>query len=404
MTQSLIALALVVALWALVAKGLERWRLTAPIVMVIAGVAIGFSTAKSFDVTLNTVVAQRVAEIILAVLLFVDATDVKGGLLGSDRGSASRLLFVALPLSLAAATGLGLWLLPGLGYAVLIVIACVVVPIDFASAPSILRDPRIPAPVRNLLNVEGGYNDGIVSPAFIAAVALVVGESRSHTVLETLADAFLHAVIAVVVGLAVGTVLAFASNATEHRGLMTEQSMRLLFVAAPVLSYGVSVGVEGNGFVSAFVCGIAMRSLRRSDRVAEHLELVDDVGFLLALSMWFVFGAATVFALADGVSWKAVLFCVLAITVVRIVPVCVSLWRSRWSWRDRLAIGYLGPRGTTSIVFGLLAFNLIDGAAEGAILDTMVVLVLGSLLLHGAGSSAALRLYARRPVTAADSP
>jgi NhaP-type Na+/H+ or K+/H+ antiporter len=67
---------------------------------------------------------------------------------------------------------LGLWLLPGISLATVIVIACIVVPIDFAAAPSTMRDGQIPGRVSDLLNAEAGYGDGIISPIFVFALAV----------------------------------------------------------------------------------------------------------------------------------------------------------------------------------------------------------------------------------------
>jgi sodium/hydrogen antiporter len=285
--------------------------------------------------------------------------------------------------------------LPGLDWAVLLVIACVVMPIDFAPAASILRDDRIPERVRNLLNVEGGYNDGIVSPLFIFALVLAGDQSHAATPLDALSSAVPQAIKAIVVGLCVGAVLAAAANFAERRDLMTEQSKRLVLVTAPLLSYGLSVEVHGNGFVSAFVCGIAVNAWRRSQTTGRDLELVDDVGFLLTAAMWFVFGGVVVVALMTGVPLGVVVFCVLALTLLRVVPILLALVSSTFSLRERLLIGSLGPRGTTSIVFGLLAFNVLAGdAAEQAILVTVVV-VLGSVVIHGVGAPAAARAFAR---------
>jgi sodium/hydrogen antiporter len=393
---SLIAVSGVLAGWSLLARRLEQWRVTAPMMLVVAGIAVGFTTQDALAATLDTEIAERIAEVILAVLLFVDASDVRGGLLGYDRRSAMRVLFVALPLSLAVAVLLGAWLLPGLDWAVLLVIACVVMPIDFAPAASILRDERVPERIRNLLNVEGGYNDGIVSPLFIFALVLAGDQSHAATPFGALSSAVPQAIKAIVVGLCVGVALNTAANLTEQRGLMTEQSKRLILVTAPLLSYGLSVGIHGNGFVSAFVCGIAVNYLRRSPTFRRDLELVDDVGVLLTAAMWFVLGAVTVLALTSGVSVGVVVFCLLALTLIRILPIVAALIGSPFSWHERLLIGWLGPRGTTSIVFGLLAFNVLAGnAAEHAILVTVVV-VLGSVVIHGVGAPAAAHAYARR--------
>jgi sodium/hydrogen antiporter len=392
---SLVAVSVVVVAWALLARRLERWRVTAPMLLVLAGAVVGLTTQDTLATTLNSDTAEHAAEIVLAVLLFVDATDVRGGLFGAQPRAAMRMLFIAMPLSLGASVLLGLWLLPGLSWAVLVVIACVVVPIDFAPASGILRDARIPERVRTLLNIEAGYNDGIVSPIFIFVLVLAVADNRIDTPLQALGAAVPQAIKAILVGVAVGAVLALGVNAAERRSWTTAQSRRLMLVTAPLLSFGASVGIGGNGFVSAFVCGIAFNALRRSESVRAELELVDDVGFLLAVGMWFVFGATAVVALASGVSLGMVVFCLLALTVVRILPTLLALVGSRFEWRERLLVGWLGPRGTTSIVFGLLAFNELAGTDERDVLSVMVVAVLASVVLHGAGAPAAAIAYSR---------
>ena len=395
MLLSLIAVSGVVAGWSLLARRLEQWRITAPIFLVLAGVAASFTIERGLADALDGHVAERVAELILAVLLFVDATDVRGGLFGKEPRSAIRVLFIALPLSLAGAVLLGAWLLPGWDWAMLLVIACVVMPVDFAPAASILRDARIPTRVRDLLNVEGGYNDGIVSPLFIFALVLAGDTSNAVTPWDALSSAVPQAIKGIVVGVCVGAVLAAAANAAGRRGFMTGQSRRLILVAAPFLSYGLSVGIDGNGFVSAFVCGIAIKYLWHTPDIHDDLELIDDIGFLLTAAMWFVIGAVAVLALSS-VPWRVLVFCLLALTLVRMVPVAVALLGSTFSWHDRLLVGWLGPRGTTSIVFGLLAFNALDGdAAQSDTLTMVVVVVLGSVVLHGLGAPAAAHAYAR---------
>jgi NhaP-type Na+/H+ or K+/H+ antiporter len=97
---SLIAVSVVLAGWALSARRLERWRITSPLFLVVAGAAVEYTTHGSLADTLNSEIAEHIAEIILAVLLFVDATAVRGGLFGGQPRSTMRLLFIALPLSL----------------------------------------------------------------------------------------------------------------------------------------------------------------------------------------------------------------------------------------------------------------------------------------------------------------
>ncbi|MGV0851905.1 cation:proton antiporter domain-containing protein [Mycolicibacterium phlei] len=81
--------------------------------------------------------------------------------------------------------------------------------------------------------------------------------------------------------------------------------------------------------------------------------------------------------------------------MVRLVPVLLALLGSSLPWAERLLVGWLGPRGTSSIVFGLLAFNELAGRDEADVLMVMVIVVLGSVVLHGATAPAAARAFGR---------
>ncbi|WP_431238708.1 cation:proton antiporter [Mycolicibacterium aichiense] len=408
MVQSLIALSVVLAVWALLARPMQRGRITAPILLVVVGAGIEYGTYHAVADTLNSQVAQHLAELILAVLVFVDATDVRGGLLGRDPRSALRLLGVALPLSIGLAFVLGWLLLPGVTWPVLLVLACIVVPTDFAPASRILRDARIPERVRDLLNVEAGYKDGIIAPVLVFALALASGPDDEEPPMDALAEALPEIGIALLVGPAVGWLLGRLANAADGRNLMTEQSKRIIYVAAPLLSYSLSVGLGGNGFVSAFLCGMALNYVRKVRRAGaerpgdfaedkrRELELIDDVAVLLTAFMWFVVAGIGVIALmSGGVTWGIVGYTVVAVTVVRLIPVMFALLGSRMDWRERLLVGWLGPRGTTSIVFGLLAFNVLEGGIEKQVLLIMVLVVLSSVVVHGLSAGGVAHAFAR---------
>lgn len=399
MVATMLSIAVALIAWALLAAKLDAWRISPPMVAVAVGVIVGLTVRESIGETLDTEVMLHAAEIVLAVLLFVDATEVRGGLLGRNPNATLRLLLLALPLSLAAAVGVGLWLLPGFGWAVLLVVACVVMPIDFAPAAAVLRDRRIPVRVRNILNVESGYNDGIVSPIIIFALILAGDLTQDQTPLSALGTAGPAALKAILVGAGLGAALAFLVNRADSARLMTAQAKRVILVAAPLGSFALSSGLGGNGFVAAFVCGLVFRRVRREEAHLRELELIDDVGFLLTMMMWFVFGTVVVYTLWLGVPWRIWVFCALVLTVLRFVPVVLSLIGTRLTWVEDALIGWLGPRGTTSIVFGLLAFNKLQrGNAELAI-TAMVITVLGSVVIHGIGAPLAVRGYRRRIAT-----
>jgi NhaP-type Na+/H+ or K+/H+ antiporter len=416
MNSLLLAAAFAMVVRSMAANRLDRWNLGAPILMVLAGVAVGLLNANSIAESLNTETSQHAAEIILAVLLFVDATEVRAGRLwGAYPGLVARVLLVAMPISLAVAALLGWLLFPSLPWAALLLIACVTVPTDFAPAERVVRDPALSARVRSTLNLESGYNDGIVSPLFLFALILAGSTSEQRTPLGALATVLPFAIKAVVAGVVIGVLLGWLMDRAHQAGWVTAQSGRVAVLLAPLLTYTATVAIDGNGFVASFVCGIAFRYVHRllkaarvragradraefrSDALNSDLHLLEDVTGLLTMTMWFVVGIAAVLTFSLDVSWQVVVFCVAVLTVVRVVPVLFAFTGSRLSGRERLLVGALGPRGTTTIVFGLLAFNrLPDGPAAETILTITVLCVLGSVVLHGMGARPMADLLARK--------
>ncbi|MBA5847388.1 cation:proton antiporter [Gordonia amicalis] len=397
MTSALIAILVIVG-WSFVAGGLSRVRISGALLMVITGMVIGLTTSNPIGYALDTDDAEPAVELILALLLFVDAIEVRGGYFAGERRTSFRLLLIAMPLSIAPATLLGLALLPTMSVGVALAIACVVIPMDLTPVSSLVRDQRIPSRVRHLLNIESGYNDGIIAPVFIFALTLAGDHKHASSPADALEQAVPSALWAALAGSVIGFVAARLTNISARRGLATEQSIRISLVLIPILAYGCSVQLGGNGFVAAFICGIAYKAAREDGPGDEQLRLVDDVSGLAALTMWFVFGCAAVLVFELGFVWQLVVLGIAALTVLRIVPVYLALLRTDLGRRDRLLVGVLGPRGTASIVFGQLAFNELDGLVADQTLYAMTVTVLASVLFHGFGAALiAHRLGRRNP-------
>jgi NhaP-type Na+/H+ or K+/H+ antiporter len=313
---------------------------------------------------------------------------------------------------------LGWWLFPSLPWPVLLLLAGVVVPIDFAPAERVVRDRGLPSRVRSVLNVESGYNDGIISPLFLFALILAGDHTQERTPLSALATVLPFALKALVAGLVFGAALAVLLTAAHRSGWLTEQSGRIVVLLVPLLTYTATVAVDGNGFVASFVCGITFRyvhrrakarqirnapqgrDLLRGGALDEDFRLLEDFTTLLTMTLWFVVGITAVVAFSDGLPWQVALFSIAALTAIRMVPVHLSLTGSALSQRERLQIGALGPRGTTSIVFGLLAFNrLPEGPAADTILLVTVTVVLSSVVLHGIGAGPTVKwLTPAKPV------
>ena len=99
--------------------------------------------------------------------------------------------------------------------------------------------------------------------------------------------------------------------------------IKFAVLAVVVLVYAGALAVHANGFVAAFVAGLAFGSL--ADEAEEaSLGLTEDLGQVLSLVVWFLFGAALVVPAVQAAVWGDVVFAVVALTVVRMVPVAAA--------------------------------------------------------------------------------
>ena len=391
---ALVVILLLLLGWALIAGRLARYSVTAPLALLVAGVALTAGQDPVFVFDIEFEAAERIVEVIVAILLFTDATEVPGGVLGREPRLTLRLLLIALPLSLVAGWLVGVVLFPGLSLWLVAVLATIVMSVDLTPAVSFVRDHRIPERLRQVLNAESGLNDGIVAPTFLFCLAAATAAGS-----EAQADAAIDAVpslgVAFLVGAFVGAVAARVLNRALQAGWTQASALRLGVLTLPLLAYAGAVALGGNGFIAAFVAGVFFEPEARR-LSADALHLVEDVGALLSLALWFLFGAVLNDVVERGsITWQIVLYAALALTAARMLPVAASLIGTDLVRRDRLFLGWARPRGIGSVVFGLLAYIELSGPDAEVVLAVMVVTVAASIVVHGLSTGLVTRRYGR---------
>jgi NhaP-type Na+/H+ or K+/H+ antiporter len=257
---------------------------------------------------------------------------------------------------------------------------------DSAICSAVINDRRVPANLRNSLTVESGFNDGLASPFVVLFLSAAVAET-DHV---GLGHAFGHAVKEVVIGIAVGVALGWLASIAlaeaRQRDWTWEPAERIGILALALLSYSVAVAAHGGGFVAAFVTALTAGAV--GSGLPQHtLRFAHDTGQLLSAAVWFTFGVLARQTFADGVSWSIVGYAVLVLTVARMVPVALAMLGSRLPFRQVLLLGWLGPRGHATVMFGLVAIGALTTNAERSLVAKVVTVTVGlSLLLHGVTS------------------
>jgi NhaP-type Na+/H+ or K+/H+ antiporter len=373
------AIASGLVLWSVVAERLERWNITAPIVFVAVGLLLANGPTRLVDVRLGGAGIAELAEITLAVVLFGDAARVSLADVRHDLGLPSRLLLIGLPLTMVLGTVAARLLFPSLSWWVCAVIGAAVAPTDAALGAAIVNDERVPARIRRVLNVESGLNDGIVTP-FVKffIVAAVIGTSLET---ESEGGALAELAIGVAGGAAIGALGGWLMSRASAAGIGAKSYRKVGVTALAILSYAALVEIGGNGFVAAFVAGLAYGAVTTDER-DESLEFTHQSAELMSMIVWFFFGAVMVPTLQDA-SWQEVLFAVGALTVVRMVPVAVALLGTGFDAATVGVLGWFGPRGLASVVFALLALEGLAPADAQRAVTIITATVLMSVVAHG---------------------
>jgi sodium/hydrogen antiporter len=376
---------------------LQTWRprvLAPAIAFTAAGLLVGTEGLGWIDVSPNAGSLRVLAEATLALVLFSDASRIDLRALRDGYAVPARLLGIGLPLTIVAGALAAIVVLPDLSLAEAAVLAIVLAATDAALGQAVVTDERLPASIRQGLNVESGLNDGLCVPALVIALALadtradeLTGPEAGQVIAESIGYGLLMGAVA---GLAAAMV---QRRAAPWRDEERAQWRWLLSPVAAALAYGLAAPLGGSGFIAAFVAGIVFGAVGGRVDASQPLPAQDLAALLNALT-FVVFGAAFMKPLVERATWQVALYALLSLTVVRMVPVAIATLGTRSSPATVAYLGWFGPRGLASIVFAVLVVEA-DVPEASTIVDATALTVIASIVLHGLTAGPLTERYAR---------
>ncbi len=378
-----------VAAYGLVSRRLERVAITPIMVFTGFGLLTGPEALDVVHLELDTTAARVLIEVTLVLVLFTDAARIDTRILRRSHELPIRMLTVALPLTVLAGVAVSLALFGDLGFWTAALIAAVLAPTDAALAQVVVSSPTVPVRVRQAINVDSGLNDGIVLPLVTVLAALAAGEQidAARFLVEQLG-------IGVPVGVGVGALGGWAIARASAHEWMSESFQQLATFAVALAAFATATTWGGNGFVAAFVGGIAFGFLAR-EACSGVYSFAEEEGHLLTLLVFMVFGGAVLGPRLDDLTWEIALYAVASLTVIRMVPVALSLVGLGLHRETVAFLAWFGPRGLASILFALLIVEEAapPGASQVLLVASWTVLV--SIVAHGLSALPASRWYGR---------
>ncbi len=395
--MELITLSIIAAFilgYGLVSQRLQHTIISAPMAFTAFGLLLSERGLALIDAHLALEIFHFVAELTLILLLFSDASRISIKLLRKEHIIPIRLLAIGLPLTAILGTLLALLMPFGFSFWEAAILAVILAPTDAALGQAVVSLPIVPIRIRQALNVESGLNDGLALPLLLLCIFLA-GMPEEGQVGFWLQFASFQLVLGPIVGVAVAYLGGKLITWAERNHYISSAFIRLSGLGLALLAFSAAELVGGNGFIAAFCAGLTLGNTARN--ICNSLyEFAEAEGQLLTLLTFMFFGSIMLVPALEHLNPTILIYGVLSLTIVRILPVALSLIGLGLNFGSVLFIGWFGPRGVASILYVLLLLEESSVAGQNSIVNVVVITVFLSIIAHGVSAIPLSKTYSKR--------
>ncbi|MBK8986003.1 MAG: potassium/proton antiporter [Chloroflexi bacterium] len=372
----LISASLLLLISVLASKVSDRFGVPALLLFLLMGMFVGSDGPGGiyFD---DPALAQFLGVIALVLILFSGGLDtdwttirpvLKEGLLLSTVG----VLITALTVGLFTSYLLGFSLLEGL------LLGAIVSSTDAAAVFSILRSKglSLKGRLKPLLELESGSNDPMAIFLTVGFIHLLTHPDASPVSLLGLFA--LQMGIGAAMGYVMGRAILYLIN---HVKLGYEGLYPVLTLALVLLTFTLTDGLNGSGFLAVYLAGIV---LSHNDFIHKRslMRFHDGLAWLMQIAMFLTLGLLVFPSRVVPIMGVGLLIAGYLIFVARPVSVFVSLLPSKLTWREKSYLSWVGLRGAAPII--LATFPLLARLPQADLIFNVVFfIVLTSVLLQG---------------------
>ncbi|MDO8991210.1 MAG: cation:proton antiporter [Sideroxyarcus sp.] len=413
----------------LTASILKRSSVTSAIIYLAVGVLVGPTVLDLFH--FNPLKESALLEVLteVAVLISLFAAGVKMPAPFSFARWRTPILLATVSMAVTVAlVAAFVYFALGLPLGVGVLLGAILAPTDPVLATDVqIRHPGDNDQLRFTLTCEAGMNDGSAFPFVMLGMGMLGLHELGDFGMRWL---FVDVLWATLSGIAIGVLAGMALARVGWKLRCKPHSHELMddFLGLGLIGvvYGLTVMVEGWGFLAVFFAAVALRQTEMKLAKAaqesidartfhkyahaetsnlpdpslphtvsegslvfkEHLERLSEVVLVLLIG-------GTLFL--DSWSWAAVGLALFLFAVARPVSVVVGLLGTRTTWRIRGMTGWFGVRGIGSLYYLMYAIEhgLPEPLALQLIQMTLIVVTL-SIIVHGTSVKPLMGLFWRR--------
>ena len=391
----------------------------------IAGYLLGPEAFRFLDLDLidHAVIFERLAE--GAVLISLFAVGLRLRLRVSDRMWLVPLALATLAMAITIGVMVGVGMALGLSLGSALLLASVLAPTDPVLASDVqVDDAKDRDMLRFSLTGEGGLNDGTAFPFVMLSLGLLGLHDLGPLGLRWWGVDVAWATLG---GLALGWLLGLSfSKAVVYLRREREQAFGMesfLTLGLIALTYGIALWLKTYGFLAVFAAGLAMRHVEHVDTARRPrvkpapapadethpaaadpdqasaymakavLDFALDLEKLAELTVMLVIGSLLT---RHALSATSLIVAFVLFFVARPLAIYLTTWGMPLSRTQRRLVAWFGIRGIGSMYY--LAYAVAHGAITretSVLIDTVLVTIALSVLLHGSSATPIMRFYRR---------
>jgi sodium/hydrogen antiporter len=343
-------------------------------------------------------VIEHIAEVALIFALFSSGLKLDRPLRWREWGSVTRMLVLAMPLTMAGIALFGTQVM-GLSLGAALLLGAMLAPTDPVLAGDIGVGPpgdEAEHEPNFALTAEAGGNDGLAAPLVLLGI-FVAEKGGTGWLGEWLVADLLYACAAgVAIGAAVGWLAAWSVRRLRDRELLAPAFDGYHAVATALILYGAAEAAGGYGFLAVFAGGLAFRRYEHDHELNGSVHAgAEQVEKFMELAAILLLGSLLTGAGLTTPGWEGWLLAIVLLLVIRPLSTFFSLLRSQVGTAGgRTFVAWFGVRGVGTLYYAstVVGAGALASGEEKVVVWTAIACVILSIVVHGVTGGPALKL------------
>ncbi|MDE3744290.1 cation:proton antiporter [Methylobacterium radiotolerans] len=361
-----------------------RFRVPAIVLLLGLGYLVGpvlglLHPSEAFGANLRPLIGLAVAVVVFEGGLALDFRELRAAGAG-----VLRLTAIALPINFVLGT-LAAHLIGGMLWGPAAVFGAILVVTGPTVILPLLRHARLERRSAAFLKWEAIVNDPVGAILTAIVIEILVG-SGHRSGEQAVTDLVLHLAEGAVAAAILGVGFAFLVAWAFRRDLVSETLKTPVLLALALVAYAVpNLLMHEAGLIGATVFGIALANLHVPG-IGELRRFKEALVVLLVSCLFVVLTADLNLAVLGKLSLPILALTAATLFVVRPASIWLATWRSDLTWRERLFVGWIGPRGiVAAAVAGLAGPRLSEAGYAGGdlIQPTVFAVIVATVFAHG---------------------